>query len=41
MLVNELHQGGIRALLEWDPTIFDTMVIPEDWQDDDDTVKAG
>lgn len=30
MLVNELHQGGIRALLAWDNTIFDDMVVPED-----------
>lgn len=29
MLVNELHQGGIRALLEWDNTIFDNMALPE------------
>lgn len=30
MYVNELHQGGIRALLDWDATIFDDMVLPED-----------
>ena len=30
MLFNQLHQGGIRALLGWDPTIFDTMVLPDD-----------
>lgn len=30
MLVNELHQGGIRALLAYDNTIFDDMVVPED-----------
>ena len=29
MLVNELHQGGIRALLAWDPDIFANMVLPE------------
>lgn len=29
MLVNELHQGGIRALLDWDNTIFDNMALPE------------
>lgn len=29
MLVNELHQGGIRALLDWDGSLFDNMVIPE------------
>lgn len=30
MLLNELHQGGIRALLAWDDTIFNNMVLPED-----------
>lgn len=35
MLVNELHQGGIRALLAYDPTIFDNMVLPEDLNTDD------
>lgn len=30
MFVNELHQGGIRALLDYDNTIFDDMVVPED-----------
>ena len=29
MYVNELHQGGIRALLEWDNTIFDNMLLPD------------
>lgn len=29
MYVNELHQGGIRALLDWDNTIFDNMQLPE------------
>lgn len=29
MLVNELHQGGIRALLAWDDTIFDAMQVPD------------
>ena len=28
MLVNELHQGGIRALLDYDNTIFNNMVLP-------------
>ena len=28
MLVNQLHQGGIRALLDYDSTIFDDMVLP-------------
>lgn len=32
MFVNELHQGGIRALLDYDNTIFDNMVVPEDIQ---------
>ena len=30
MLVNELHQGGIRALIDYDNTIFNNMVLPED-----------
>lgn len=30
MLFNQLHQGGIRALLDWDDTLFDNMVLPED-----------
>lgn len=29
MLVNELHQGGIRALMDYDNTLFDNMVLPE------------
>lgn len=29
MLYNELHQGGIRALLAWDGGIFDNMQLPE------------
>lgn len=29
MLVNELHQGGIRAILDWDLTVFDNMSLPE------------
>lgn len=29
MLINELHQGGIRALLDWEPSIFDGMQLPE------------
>ena len=35
MLVNELHQGGIRALLAYDNTIFDDMVVPEDMDPND------
>lgn len=35
MLFNELHQGGIRALLDWDETLFDGMVLPDDINDDD------
>lgn len=35
MLFNELHQGGIRALLDWDDTLFDGMVLPDDINDDD------
>lgn len=30
MLFNQLHQGGIRALLDYDDTIFDNMQLPED-----------
>ena len=30
MLVNELHQGGIRAILAYQPDIFDDMTLPED-----------
>lgn len=29
MFVNEIHQGGIRALLDYDNTIFDNMVVPD------------
>lgn len=29
MFVNELHQGGIRALLDYDNTIFDNMTVPD------------
>lgn len=39
MLFNQLHQGGIRALLDWDPTIFDTMVLPEEFDDEDGLVR--
>lgn len=35
MLVNELHQGGIRALLWHDQTIFDDMVVPDGVELDD------
>lgn len=28
MFVNELHQGGVNALLAYDSTIFDNMVLP-------------
>ena len=30
MLFNMMYQGGIRALLEYDPTIFDNFETPED-----------
>ena len=30
MFVNELHQGGIRAILDYDPTVFDDMLLPDD-----------
>ena len=29
MLMNELHQGGINALIDYDNTIFDNFAIPE------------
>lgn len=29
MFINQLHQGGIRAILSYDNTIFDDMVLPE------------
>lgn len=29
MLVNELHQGGIRAILAYDRTVFDDMSLPD------------
>ena len=29
MFYNELHQGGIRALLDYDNTLFDLMQLPE------------
>lgn len=35
MYVHELHQGGIRALLDYDNTIFDNMVVPEDIEVED------
>ena len=35
MLVNELHQGGIRALLAYDASIFDNLTLPEALDDDD------
>ena len=35
MLVNELHQGGIRALLDYDNTLFDNMVLPAGISSDD------
>lgn len=38
MLFNELHQGGIRALLDWDATLFDDMVLPEELDDEDGVV---
>lgn len=28
MFVNELHQGGIRAIVDYDPTVFNNMVVP-------------
>lgn len=39
MLFNELHQGGIRALLDWDDTLFDDMYLPEGLDDEDGVVR--
>lgn len=30
MLVNQIYHGGIRAIIDYDPTVFDNMVLPED-----------
>ena len=30
MFVNELHQGGIRAIIDYDNTVFDNMTLPEE-----------
>lgn len=30
MFVNQIFNGGIRALMDWDPTLFDGMSLPED-----------
>lgn len=35
MFVNELHQGGIRALVDFDNTLFNDMVLPEDVEPED------
>ena len=40
MLFNELHQGGVRALLDWDDTLFDNMVLPEGLDDEDGVVRG-
>lgn len=29
MFINELHQGGIRAIVDYDNTVFDEMVVPD------------
>ena len=39
MLFNELHQGGVRALLDWDPTLFDDMFLPEGLDDEEGVVR--
>ena len=40
MFINQLHQGGIRALLTYDSTIFDEMQLPSgiDLQEVVDTI---
>ncbi len=40
MLTNQLHQGGTRALLDWDETLFDNFTLPDGIDDEDGTVKA-
>lgn len=30
MFVNEMHQGGILAIIDYDPTVFDGIELPED-----------
>lgn len=35
MYVNELHQGGIRAIIDYDNTVFDNLTLPDDINDDD------
>ena len=32
MFINELHQGGIRAIVDYDNTVFDNMTLPADIQ---------
>ena len=34
MLVNQMFQGGILAILDWDPTVFNDMTLPVDENDD-------
>lgn len=33
MFVNQLYQGGIRALIDYDSTLFDDMTLPKDEND--------
>ena len=35
MFVNELIHGGIRAIIAYDPTVFDNLVLPDDLDNDD------
>lgn len=35
MIVNEMHQGGIRAIIDYDNTVFDNLTLPDDINDDD------
>lgn len=32
MLTNQLHQGGTRALLDWDENLFENFTLPEEIQ---------
>lgn len=35
MYVNELYQGGIRAIIDYDNSVFDNLTLPDDINDDD------
>lgn len=35
MFINQMLQGGIRAILAYDPTVFDDIILPDDISADD------